>query len=208
MVGWRCLVSERCAGTYGGKHISPTAASCGMNVRGIGRAVLVALALAASACSAATYPELATVSHVDLERFMGDWYVIANIPTRTERKAHNSIESYELDSDGTIKTTFTFRKGGFAGEEKRYTPRGFVVDKQTNALWTMKFGWLVKADYRIIYLTDDYSQTVIGRNKRDYVWIMARKPTIPIEDYARLARFLASVGYDVSKLHRVPQQWN
>jgi apolipoprotein D and lipocalin family protein len=171
-------------------------------------AVLMALALAVSACAAERRPDLPTVQHVDLQRFMGDWYVIANIPTRLERDAHNSVESYALDSDGTIQTTFTFRKGGLHGTLKRYTPRGFVVDKHTNAVWDMHFGWGVKADYRIIYLTDDYSQTIIGRNKRDYVWIMARSPTISSGDYGRLARWIASLGYDVSKLKRVPQRWD
>ncbi len=60
---------------------------------------------------------------------MGDWYVIASIPTFIERGAHNAVESYRLAADGTIETTFTFRAGGFDGEPKRYTPRGFVVDR-------------------------------------------------------------------------------
>ena len=41
--------------------------------------------------------------YVDLDRFMGDWYVIANIPTAIETEAYNAIESYRLDDDGTIK---------------------------------------------------------------------------------------------------------
>ena len=40
---------------------------------------------------------LKTVDHVDIGRFMGDWYVIANIPTYIEKGAHNAIESYRLD---------------------------------------------------------------------------------------------------------------
>ena len=52
---------------------------------------------------------LETVGYVDLNRFMGDWYVIANIPTFIEKGAVNAIESYELDSKGRVKTTFTFR---------------------------------------------------------------------------------------------------
>ena len=119
---------------------------------------------------------LATVPQVDLQRFMGPWYVIANIPTFIEKGAHNAVESYRLDADGTIATIFTFRAGGFDGEEKRYTPRGFVVDRSTNAVWGMQFLWPIKADYRITYLADDYSVTVISRIQRDYVWIMARKP--------------------------------
>ena len=31
------------------------------------------------------------VSNIDLERFMGNWYVIANIPTFAEREAVNSL---------------------------------------------------------------------------------------------------------------------
>ena len=68
---------------------------------------------------------LPTVPRVDLQRFMGPWYVIASIPTFIEKGAHNAVESYRLDADGTIATTFTFRAGSFDGEAKRYTPRGF-----------------------------------------------------------------------------------
>ena len=86
------------------------------------------------------------------------------------------------DDDKTIATTFTFRKGSFDGERKEYNPTGYVRNELTNAEWGMQFIWPIKADYRIIYLTDDYSQTIIGRNKRDYVWIMARTPEIPAAD--------------------------
>jgi apolipoprotein D and lipocalin family protein len=71
----------------------------------------------------------------------------------------------------------------------------------------MQFIWPIKADYRIVYLTDDYSQTVIGRNKRDYVWIMARTPSIPEEDYQAIVELLGDEGYDVSKIQKVPQRW-
>lgn len=148
-----------------------------------------------------------TVDHVDLQRFMGDWYVIANIPTFLEKGAHNAVESYALNEDGTIATTFTFRDGSFQGEEKEYTPKGFVRDSESNALWGMQFIWPFKADYRIVYLDADYTQTIIARQKRDFIWIMARTPTIPDEDYRQLIRFAGSIGYDTSKIQKVPQQW-
>jgi apolipoprotein D and lipocalin family protein len=166
---------------------------------------LLATALGAAGCqSPAPMP---TVEAVNLSRFMGDWYVIANIPTSIEKGAHNAVESYALDADGTIATTFTFRDGGFDGPVKRYTPRGFVEDRQTNSRWGMQFVWPIKADYRIIYLTDDYTQTIIGRQKRDYVWIMARTPAIPEADYRRLLAVAGAQGYDVSRIERVPQRW-
>ena len=176
-----------------------------MNVRNRGLALCGALLLAG--CQASR-PPLETVEYVDLERFMGDWYVIANIPTFLEKGAHNAIESYRLDDDGTIATTFTFRDGGFDGAQKSYHPRGFVRDRTTNAEWGMQFIWPIKGDYRIIYLTDDYSVTVIGRNKRDYVWLMAREPLLTDQQYQEAVAVIADAGYDVSRLQRVPQRWS
>jgi len=148
-----------------------------------------------------------TVRYVELERFMGPWYVIANIPTFIEKGAHNAVETYRLNDDGSIATTFTFRDGSFDGKQKEYNPKGFVLDTETNARWGMRFIWPIKADYRIVYLDEDYSQTVIGRQDRDYVWIMARTPSISDLDYERLVSFVESLGYDTAKLQRVPQQW-
>ena len=158
-----------------------------------------------AACS--SVEPLATVDNVDLERFMGDWYVIANIPTSIEKEAFNAVETYELDDDGSIATTFTFNKGGFDGDKKRYNPRGFVRNTQTNAEWGMQFIWPIKADYRIIYLDENYQVTVIGRNKRDYVWLMAREPAMSAEDYNAMISLIGDAGYDVSKVRKVPQKW-
>ena len=156
---------------------------------------------------AARGPEMEVVDYVDIERFMGDWYVIANIPTFLEKGAHNAVETYALNEDGSIQTTFTFLKDGFDGEKKQYNPKGFVTDTESNAIWGMRFIWPIKADYRIVYLSDDYSQTIIARQKRDFIWIMARTPEISDADYQRLVDFSASIGYDVSKIARVPQKW-
>jgi len=145
-----------------------------------------------------------TVDDVDLERFMGDWYVIASIPTFIEKDAFNAIESYQLDDDGTVATTFKFNKGSLDGPLKQYNPRGFIRDKQSNAVWDMQFVWPFKAEYRIIFLSEDYSQTVIGRTKRDYVWIMARKKIIPDEEYEKILKFLRGQDYDLNNLRVVP----
>ena len=150
---------------------------------------------------------LETVDEVDLQRFMGDWYVIANIPTFLEKDAYNPVESYSLNDDGTIATTFVFRKGGFDGPRKEYNPKGFVKEGSNNAVWGMRFVWPVKADYRIVYLAEDYSVTIIGRNKRDFVWLMARTPQLSESDYDKYRNMIASMGYDLDKLQKAPQSW-
>jgi apolipoprotein D and lipocalin family protein len=169
--------------------------------------LLATAALFLAGCQSAPRPPIALAGPVDLPRFMGDWYVIANIPTFLEKGAHNAVESYRLEPDGSIATTFTFRAGAFDGPQKRYTPRGFVREGQGNAVWGMRFLWPIQADFRIVYLTPDYGQTVIGREARDYVWIMARTPAIPEADYQSILAFLAGQGYDVTRIQRVPQRW-
>ena len=167
---------------------------------------LAGCALALAACQSAPATPLQTVPHVDLRRFMGDWYVIANIPPFIEKDAHNSIENYRLEADGTISITFTYLDGE-AGKPKVLKSKGFVLDSKTNATWGVQFIWPIKADYRITYLAPDYGQTVVSREKRDWVWIMARTPTITAADYERLVAHVGAQGYDVTKLRRVSQQW-
>jgi apolipoprotein D and lipocalin family protein len=149
---------------------------------------------------------LEPVPDVDLDRFMGDWFVIANIPTSIERNAHNAVESYRQDANGSIATTFTFRKGAFDGKRKTYHPRGYVSE-DNNAIWSMQFVWPFKADYRIAYLDEDYSVTIIGRNKRDFVWLMAREPELSDSHYQEMVSLISSMGYDIGELQKVPQKW-
>lgn len=158
----------------------------------------------------ATVPEAGDIrvaDRVDLDQFMGKWYVISAIPTFIEKEAYNAIETYSMNEDGTIDTTFEFNKGGFDGKRKTYNPKGFVVEGTGNAVWGMQFIWPIKADYRIVYVADDYSTTIIGRQQRDYVWIMARTPELEPDVYFDLVRIVREEGYDTSKLREVPHNY-
>lgn len=171
-------------------------------------AALLMIALTATLSACGVSPEKVTVpvvEKVDLQRFMGPWYVIGVIPTFIEKDIYNAIETYELAPDGTIKTTFTFNKGAFDGEAKVMNPKGFVIPGTNNAIWGMQFIWPIKAEYVISHVDADYTETIIARSARDYVWIMARTPTIDDARYAALVKKVADMGYDLSKLVKVPQ---
>lgn len=158
-------------------------------------------------CAIQNNSELKTVEYLDLDQFMGDWFVISVIPTFLEKDIYNAIESYSLNSDGTVSTEFSFNKGDFNGERKTYNPKGFILDQDSNALWGMQFVWPIKADFRVVYLSDDLSYTIIGRNKRDFVWLMSRSPSMTDEDYSSAMNFIESIGYDMSKIVNIPQKW-
>ena len=149
-----------------------------------------------------------TVEYVDINRYMGDWYVIANIPTFIEKRATNAIESYKLGEDGRIETSFSFFKDSPLGEKKIYNPIGFIKNKETNAEWRMQFLWPFKMPFLIIELAEDYSYTVIGIPSRKYVWIMAREPSMSGELYKKILSNLKDIGYDISLIQSIEQKWN
>jgi apolipoprotein D and lipocalin family protein len=153
-------------------------------------------------------PPIPTVSQVDLNKFMGDWYVIACIPTLLEKNIYNPVESYKLLSDDKIQTTFTFHQDSFDGPIKRYNPTGYVIENTGNALWGMQFIWPIKAEYRIVYLDKAYQTTIIARNARDYVWLMARSPTMAENQYNAYISQIGAMGYDVSKVIKMQHKWD
>jgi len=146
------------------------------------------------------------VDHVDIDKFMGDWYVIAHIPTFIEKIAYNAVETYALNADGTIATTFTFNKGGFDGPQKIYRPKGFVVPNTGNAEWGMQFIWPIKAQYKISYLDSSYTNTIIARDALDYVWLMSRDKNLSEAEIIKFTELIKSMGYNVDNLRRVPHE--
>ena len=136
------------------------------------------LAMLLAACSTVPRPPVPTAHAVDLDRFMGDWYVIACIPVFIEREAWNAIEHYDRAPDGTIATTYSFHKGAAAGPLKVYHPTGFVVDPLNRSTWAMQFLWPFRSEYLIAAVDPAYQVTIIARNARDYVWVMARTPAV------------------------------
>lgn len=167
--------------------------------------VACAVLLNASAC-ASQLPPIKPVAHVDLPRFMGNWYVIASIPTRFEKNAYDALEVYTLKPNGDVATSFHFREGSFDGEKKDIHSTGIVRPGSGNAVWGVQVFWPLKAQYVVAWLKDDYSQVIVARDARDYTWVMARTPTIPQADYDALLARVQALGYPLDKIRKVPQQ--
>lgn len=155
------------------------------------------------------YGTLKTVDKIDLNRFMGKWYVIANIPTFIEKNATNAVETYTFNAEkNRIDIDFHFNKNSPTGELKSYPQKGFIENKETFAEWKVQPFWPLLFTYLIIDIdSKDYQYTVIGVPSRSYVWIMARTPQLDETLYQSLLQKLQKVGYDVEKIQKVPQVW-
>lgn len=162
--------------------------------------------LSLSACSVMPNAGFPREHDVDLNRFMGPWYVIAHIPPSKTKNAYNEIERYSRGKGDRIDVKFTYRDGGFDGTPHTMTPTGNVIEDTGNAVWAMHFYYVLRLQYVISYVSPDYDSTIVARDKRDYVWIMARTPQISDQRYDALVQRVKDLGYDASKLRKVPQQ--
>ncbi|WP_347555755.1 lipocalin family protein [Robbsia sp. KACC 23696] len=148
---------------------------------------------------------LSTVA-VDLPRYMGRWYVIANIPYFAERGFVGSRAEWKLRSDGRIDDAFVGRKGGFDGPEKRYQFLDRVKEGSGGGAWRVRLFWPIYVSQLTLYVDPDYRYTLIGYPDKSLGWIFSREPDMDDATYrALLARFHA-MGYDTSQFRRIPQK--
>lgn len=171
----------------------------------VSAAALLGLVLAGCSIEAQNLPPLQPAGKVDLARYMGRWYVIANIPYFAERGKVGAYAEYRPRDDGRIDDLYYARDGSFEKELELTEGIGWVVDKNSNARWKVRFFWPFTADYLILYVSDDYRYALIGHPSRKYAWIFAREPEIPEWTYAGLLARLADQHYDVTLLRKVPQ---
>ena len=150
-------------------------------------------------------PALSTVPHVDLNRFMGSWYVIGTIPWIVERNNVGTMDVYKQRPDGRVDITYIFHKDKLTAKRSEMHAIGTIVDKVSNAIWDVQFIWPFKSPYLVIDLASDYHYTVVGYPSRDLVWIMSRKPWLNDSDYQAILSRLALQGYDITRIQKAPQ---
>ena len=141
------------------------------------------------------------VKYVDLEKFMGKWYVIAFTPTFVDEGAENCIETYRLSEDGNIEIEYTF---SIDGEFESHLQTGIVQPEPSNAKWRLKYNWLLSFDYYLIVEIDpEYEYTVIGVPDRSFVWVMSREKKMDEKLLVEILTRLKERGYDMEKIERM-----
>lgn len=154
---------------------------------------------------------LTTVQSVDLGRYVGQWYEIGKYPNRFQKQCvANTTATYSMKPNGKIevRNECTLKNGTTetaVGEAK-------IADKKTNAKLKVRFapGALsflpfVWGNYWIIDLDKEYGYVAIGEPKREYFWILSRKPVIDDASYQAIVRRAESMGFDPAKIEKTPQ---
>lgn len=146
--------------------------------------------------------ELETVSHVDLQRYLGKWYDIAHFPQSFQNGCSHTTAEYSLNEDGSIQVVNTCVKNGKIKVSKG---KAKVTDKETNSKLKVTFFWPFSGKYWIIDLAGDYSYAVVGHPNRKYLWILSRTKEMDTKTYSEILTRINKKGYDLSKLEKTIQ---
>jgi apolipoprotein D and lipocalin family protein len=140
---------------------------------------------------------------------MGQWYEIAKYPNRSQANCRrNSTANYKMLEDGGIEVVNRCeREDGKVEEAVGRARQGNApgrLDVRFTPSWLSFVPW-ISAPYWVIQLAPDYRYAVVGEPDRDYLWILARSPTLSQDDLHDIRAKLTDQGYDTEKLQRTEQ---
>ena len=140
--------------------------------------------------------EMKTVNYVDIERFMGKWFVTAIVPNMIENGATNASDIYELNPDGTIAITYDAIKDG---KKKQIKQKGTILNKESNADWTIQmkkpYVPFLKFPFKIILIDPNYKYMAVGYPDNKMGWIMNRDTNMDESLYESILVELEEFGY-------------
>lgn len=142
---------------------------------------------------------------LDLQRFMGRWYVIGRVPNFIERGHVASVNEYTLRDEDKVAIRYLYREG-FGEPREAIEARATVDAESGNRRWRTWFYRVVPTRTRILEVAPDYSWALVGYPGREMAWIFAREPDMDAALYRQLAtRLREEYGVNIDKLKRVPQ---
>jgi apolipoprotein D and lipocalin family protein len=162
------------------------------------------LLILAAAVTAVPLPNT-PIAQLDVPRYMGTWHEIARLPQKFQKQCvANVTATYKLQSNGHIEVTNACRKAdgsmSVAVGEAKPTSRAQGALKVRFAPKVLSWLGAVWGDYWILELDPAYRWVVVGSSNQNYLWILARTPTLDADVLQGLKARAAARGYQVQQL--------
>lgn len=147
-----------------------------------------------------TIPKGATaVQPFDKAEYLGKWYEIARLDFKFEKNLNNTTAEYSLREDGKIKVL----NQGFNTVKEEWTEAvgkaKFVGDENVAKLKVSFFGPFY-AGYNVIAIDEEYKYALVAGKNLDYLWILSRETTIPIDVKENYLSIAEEIGYNTADL--------
>lgn len=131
------------------------------------------------------------------DRYLGKWYEIARLNHPFEVNMDSVTAEYSLREDGMIKVV---NRGYNTKKMKWEDAEARAVTTKIPGQFKVYFIPIIAGNYKIAYLSEDYSLAVVSGGTKKFLWFLARDKKISKEDLDRMLSVAAVLGYDTSKL--------
>lgn len=160
-------------------------------------AIPAMLLLCAGCNSARSTADIPPVQNFSLEKYLGTWYEIARLPHSFERDVAQAKAEYVLMPDGKVKVINSGLKNGAPKSVE-----GVAVMKGAADIGELRVSFFrpFYGDYRIIYLTPDYTVAMVTSSTRDYFWLLARTPEVKLSTLRECLAMAEKWGFAVELL--------
>ncbi len=158
-----------------------------------------------------TNSPLSAIPALDVSRYMGTWFEIAKFPNWFQRKCIGGTKAeYSLKNDGMVQVVNRCRiENGeiieVIGVARQIGPAASPKLEVRFAPEWLSFLPFVWGDYWVIDLDEDYQLVAVSEPKKEYLWILARTPTVDFTNYKNLLARLLEKGFDLRKLEVTKQ---
>lgn len=169
---------------------------------GLKRSLVIGSVIAVFFISGCKGPQ--TVSYVDIERYMGQWYQIAAYETSFNEDLVGVTAEYTLKENGTVNVYNRGYLGSLDGPIDEITGTATVVDETTNARLKVVFPGVPNfpwANYLIVILdSENYQYAVVTDPLKYTLFVLSRTPSMEASTYEQILQQLEDKGINTDKL--------
>ncbi|WP_299235211.1 lipocalin family protein [uncultured Halomonas sp.] len=144
------------------------------------------------------------VTDFELDRYLGQWYEIARLDHSFERGMECVTADYSLRDDGGVRVLNRGVKLDDGEIELAEGRAYFIGDENVGRLKVSFFGPFY-GGYNVLALDDDYRWSLVAGPDRDYLWILARTPSLDEATRQELVTEARGLDFPVEELIWVEQ---
>ncbi|MGL5360019.1 MAG: lipocalin family protein [Shewanella sp.] len=148
---------------------------------------------------------VAPVKDFNLERYLGTWYEIARLDHSFERGLTHVSAEYRLKDDGGVMVI----NRGFSAQKQAWQEaegKAYFVNEATEGYLKVSFFGPFYGSYVVFGLDhEQYQYAFISGPNTDYLWLLAKTPTVAPEVIEQFVTMAKAKGFDTQSLIYVPQ---
>lgn len=148
---------------------------------------------------------VSAIPNLDLSRYLGRWYEICRLPLKYEDETATDITAtYSLNEDGSVRVDN--RCFDEDGEPSQAIGQATPIDSRKSRLkvtFLPEFiRWIpfTSGDYWVLKIDSRYQTALVGTPDRKNLWLLARRPDLPLATREEYLAEAQRQGFDLSRL--------